>query len=195
MSIVNTSNHFSPVGSMNSDFNIENIAIEKLTEEHDAYNFDCGDKDLNEFIQEDALTEKYEGWNQTYVAVQKGTKKILGFFAISNDSFAITLEVKKEKEKPYPQIPATKIGRLAVDKDYQNKGMGKFLVKYAIGFVTDQICKNTGCRYITVDSYPDKVEWYLKNFPFVENTIIKEDSRPCINLILDLKNMAEKLTK
>jgi len=182
--------------SENKKLLLSQIKIERLSKEHDTFDFDCEDKDLNDFIKNDALNEKYEGWNQTYVATFKGENKVVGFFAISNDSFDIVTKIKEGKNKPYPSIPATKIGRLAVDKSFQNKGVGEYIVKYAIGFIIDQICKNIGCRYITLDAYSGKVEWYKKHFQFTENTLIKDDGETsCINLILDLKTFAEKLKK
>jgi len=183
-----------------SEFCLEQIEIQKLSSEHNTLDFDCydgyeEDKDLNDFIKNDALNERYEGWNQTYVAIKKGTKDVVGFFSISNESFEVRPEIKKEKNKPYQQIPATKIARLAVDNNHQNKGLGTFLVKFAIGFIVDQICKNSGCRYITVDAYPHRVDWYKNHFDFTENVIVETNSNRCINLILDLKDFEKKLKK
>ena len=180
---------------------MDGIVIEPLTPEHRVDGFDCHtgheeDADLNDFIKNDALNEKYEGWNKTYVAVSAGTKDVLGFFTISNDSFQVKPDVKSSKHKPYFQVPATKIGRLAVDKRYQQKGLGKFLVRYAIGFVVDQICRHTGCRYITLDAYPYRVGWYLKNFPFRVNTFaVSAVGTGCVNIILALKDFPERLAK
>lgn len=186
--------------SLNKSNFIDTLSIERLTETHSVLDFDCStgypdDVDMNDFIKNDALNEEYEGWNNTYVVVKKGESKVLGFFAISNDSFEIKPQLKKDLGKPYQKIPAQKIGRIAVDKNHQKKGIGCFMMEYAIGFITDKIAKNTGCRYITLDAYPHRVEWYKQHFQFTENTIIKHNSTKTVNLILDLKSFAEDLKK
>jgi len=174
--------------------------IERLNDEHDISEFDCfskyeEDKDLNDFIKNDALEQKNEGWNSTYVAVKKRSKKVLAFFALSPDSFKIKDNIKKEKNKPRLQIPAIKIGRLAVDKTCQNKGVGKFLVKYAIGYIIKEIVPLIGGMYITLDAYPHMSEWYNKKFNFRENTLIKYKGTRYINLILPLKDFPEKINE
>lgn len=178
--------------NQNQPLNFNQILIEPLNTTHLTKYFDCytgykEDLDMNDFLRNDALNEKYEGWNQTYVATIKGNNQVVGFFSIATDSFKVKPTIKNEQGKPYYQVPATKIARIAVDKNYQNKGLGSFMIRYAIGFIIEQIAKNAGCRYITLDSYPQRVEWYKKNFFFKENTMIKENKNNFVNLILDLK--------
>lgn len=178
--------------NQNQPLDFNQILIESLNTTHLTNCFDCytgykEDLDMNDFLKNDALNEKYEGWNQTYVAKIKGNNQVIGFFSIATDSFKVKPTIKNEQGKPYYQVPATKIARIAVDKNYQNKGLGSFMIRYAIGFIIEQIAKNAGCRYITLDSYPQRVEWYKKNFFFKENTMIKENKNNFVNLILDLK--------
>ncbi len=171
-----------------------NLEMELLTAEHNTKDFDCDtnefeeDKDLNDFIKKDALPQKEGGWNKTYVLVEKGKKDIFGFFAVAPDKFKVEEEAKREGKKPYWTIPAFKIGRLAVDKNYRGKGMGPFLVRYAMGLIIKEICPKVGGMYITLDSYPHRVDWYKKHFNFRENTLIKQDGSEYVNLIFPIKD-------
>ncbi len=64
--------------------------------------------------------------------------------------------------------PAAKIGRLAVDKDFQDQGIGTFLIK---SLVQSFIRKNkTGCQFITVDAINDNTQRTIK---FYENNGFK----------------------
>jgi len=169
------------------------LQIEQLTKEHDVSNFDCfsgydEDLDLNDFIKNDALKQKEEGWNRTYVATEIGSKKVIGFFAIAQDSFRVKNDLKEEHGKPYWQIPAIKIGRLAVDKQYHGLGVGKFILSYAIGYITKEIYPKLGGLYITLDSYPHRVNWYKEKFNFRQNTLIKQGETTYQNLILPIKD-------
>ncbi|MFH1225516.1 MAG: hypothetical protein V1676_06970 [Candidatus Diapherotrites archaeon] len=182
---------------MSEELHASCLVVEPFTEEHDVSAFDCfsghaGDRDLNDFIKNDALAQKEEGWNRTYVAVQKGGKKVMGFFALSQDAITIDRETRRRRGKDYGKIPAIKIGRLAVDKACQNKGVvGPFLVCYAMGFIVKKIVPLVGGMYITLDSYPHRAEWYKKKFNFRENTLIKQDGATYVNLIFPIKDFRE----
>lgn len=162
--------------------------ITPLCEEHNTIDFDCGDKDLNEFIKKDALKQKKEGWNTTYVATEIGCKKVIGFFALSQDSITISSETKRKFGNEYTSIPAIKIGRFAVDKKYQNKGIGQYILKYAIGFIIQNICPLIGGIYITLDAYSNKSEWYKKHFNFRKNTLIEYNGTHFESLIFPIKD-------
>ncbi len=171
----------------------ESLEIEPLTEQHDIKDFDCfrgnkEDYELNDFIQHDALPQKKEGWNTTYVAVKIGSKKVVGFFALSPDMISIGKDTQRKLGKFYRDIPAIKVGRLAVDKAYKGQKIGEFLVRYAIGHIVDKICPLIGGMYITIDSYRHWVVWYETHFNFRENTLIKNDGVEYVNLIFPIKD-------
>ncbi len=176
-----------------------NIEFSFLTAWHDVSAFDCftgheEDKDLNDFIKNDALAQKDEGWNATYVATEKGDKKVVGFFALSPDSISINAKKQGELGKEYRNIPAVKIGRFAVDKNFQGKGIGTEMLRYAIGHIIEKICPNLGGMYVTLDSYPHRAQWYKSNFGFKENTLIDNHSTRFVNLIYPIKEFKARQT-
>lgn len=168
------------------------VKVDPINEKHSVTNFDCGDNRLNDFIINDALKQKNDGWNTTYVATQKNSSEVIGFFALKGDSISLTRNAQKEFNKDYSDIPAIKIGRFAVDKKYQNKGIGKYLMEYAIGFIVKEVCPLIGGIYITLDTYPDKVKWYEKNFKYKKNTLISFENERFVNSIFPIKNYKTK---
>ena len=72
--------------------------------------------------------------------MEKGGKNVLGYYTLS--SFGINLadlpEETAKKLPRYPLVPATLLGRLAVDKDHQGKGLGEFLLMDALHRSLDQ---------------------------------------------------------
>jgi len=164
------------------------LEINPITEVHDSSDFDCCDEDLNDFIKNDALKQKIDGWNTTYIATEIGSKKIIGFFALAIDSISLSPDARKNLRKEYRDIPAIKIGRFAVDEKFQNKGVGQQMMKYAMGFIVQEICPKIGGMYITLDAYQHKANWYKKYFNYRENTLIPNNDSYLVNMIFPIKD-------
>jgi GNAT superfamily N-acetyltransferase len=60
-------------------------------------------------------------------------------------------------------LPAVKIGRLAVDKQFQSNGIGSSVLDFIKGWFTEG--NKTGCRFIVIDALnkPDTLNFYSKN--------------------------------
>lgn len=132
-------------------------------------NFDCGDRDLNEFIRRDSFAYDEKMLAKTYVVVFRG--EIAGFFSICTDAIRLSKEERFEEfgiAKPHPDYPAVKIARLAVSLKRKGQGIGSFMTTFAIGKAI-QISKEAGCRYVTVDAYPEQSSFYGKKCGFVTN--------------------------
>jgi ribosomal protein S18 acetylase RimI-like enzyme len=63
------------------------------------------------------------------------------------------------------KYPAAKIGRLAVNKEFQNYGIGTMIIKSLVASFTSG--NKTGCQFLTVDALNDKeqrvIRFYEKN--------------------------------
>jgi GNAT superfamily N-acetyltransferase len=149
---------------MKSEISPYDIIIEKIEENHDITCFDCVDHDLNEFLKNDAKFQMKSKINVTYVC--KYDKKIIAFFTLANDAIKINPRDKKRIGIKYPDFPALKIGRLAVDRRYERKGFGTLIIYWVAG-LAQECSKYIGVRFISVDSYKDSRTLYDKN-QFVE---------------------------
>ncbi|MDQ3386081.1 MAG: GNAT family N-acetyltransferase [Actinomycetota bacterium] len=67
-----------------------------------------------------------------YVLYDAVEARISGYYTLSSLSVELPEDTKRGLAK-YPQYPATLIGRLAVDKDYQRQGLGGRLLLDALG--------------------------------------------------------------
>ncbi len=146
----------------------DELRIVPLTDRHNITSFDSKSAELNEFLKVDALKDQDNMIGKTYLCFWK--EGIAGFITLLAD----TLEVHAVYENDgidgyrYHKYPAIKIARLAVDKRYERKGIGRFLLLASIG-KTISISKEIGCRYITVDSKKDSIGFYEKHdFKIVE---------------------------
>jgi len=154
---------------MEGKININELDIVKLSIGFDLSVFDCGDTDLNSFLKDEALLYQNGSLAITYLCLYKN--QIVGYFSLSSD--AIRLDIVEKESMPEPkrrlgEYPAIKIGRLAVHNNFRKHGIGTFLVNAAMGKISDEIIKEIGCRFVTVDAYEQAIEFYRK-LGFVQN--------------------------
>ncbi len=63
-----------------------NPTIESLTKHHNRVNFDCGEESLNSFLKQFARQNDERGLGKTFVAAEKETSEILGYYTLSSGS-------------------------------------------------------------------------------------------------------------
>jgi len=132
------------------------IDEEKITN----LDFDCRDEELNDFIYKDALNHLYENLAVTYLCLLDDI--VVGFVSISNASIKINKEHKKKMKFQYPEFPSARIGRVAIDKKYNGKGIGSCIIKWVFGKCED-IGEDIGIRFVSVDAYDESIMFYEKN--------------------------------
>lgn len=141
-----------------------------ISDVHDLKAFDCGDNDLNDFLRNDCLSYGEYCLSHRRIALHEG--RVVGFITLLADSIILKTPEKKRLFAFYCKLmyfPAVKIGRLGIALDRQRDGMGRALLRYAIGVAVRMNQElNVGCRFITVDAYPKSIAWYEKN-GFVRN--------------------------
>jgi GNAT superfamily N-acetyltransferase len=172
-----------------SSIELSELEIKKITPEDDLKVFNCGDEDLNEFIQDDAINQMSAKINVTYLCRYKG--HIVAFFTLSADSIKINtddLEGYKDKDIPYKEFPAIKIGRLAVCNPFQSKGIGTKLILLIVGQAF-AISEHIGVRYVSVDAYTGSIDFYKKRY-FTE--FIHDGERRTVQMYLDILKLEQK---
>jgi len=137
-----------------------NYNLVQLSSKTKVSDFDCGNQDLNEFIQEDALKNQ-NIWLSVTMTLEGDDGSLLGFYTITPDTLhkgRIDI-TDKIAEYPYQKYPAIKLARLAVDKRYQGKGIGDRLMKEFFMHAW-KFAMQGGGRFITVDAKNTAVSFY-----------------------------------
>ena len=96
--------------------------------------------------------------------------KKIGFVSIAADSLKLNFDEKQSyniHQKKLEDVPAVKLARLAVNKIFQKQGIGTNILKWVIGYVLE-CSEMVAIRFITVDAYHDKLNFYQK-FIFLVN--------------------------
>jgi len=142
--------------------------------------FDCGDCDLNDFFNNDAIHYRNQLLGQTYFFRLKETNEIVCAFSLSADSIKTHLlpgsrrkRVKEHipHEKSLQSYPALLIGRMGVSTNWNGQGLGSKLINYIRYFCLSKYPYLA--RFLVVDAYNTQgvLNFYQKNdFIFVFST-------------------------
>lgn len=95
--------------------------IEKLQSRHAVDAFDCGNQDLNRFLQQYALPNQGSGASTTYVGLADHT--VIGFYSLAVGSVEYDQASERvSKGLAHHPIPVMLLARLAVDQHWHNQG-------------------------------------------------------------------------
>lgn len=170
------------------EFDFSQVQAVRLSRVYDLSKFDCGDKDINEFLKQDAIIYQDKKIAATTLFIYR--EEVIGFFSTAADSIKLKLEEKQGHfvdGKPIHEFPAIKIARLGRDIKYKNQNIGLSILKKAIGHILE-CSEMTAVRFVTVDAYPQRVAWY-EQLRFVRNLdtkYIKRDNH--VSMRYDLFN-------
>ncbi|MDX1923060.1 MAG: GNAT family N-acetyltransferase [Alphaproteobacteria bacterium] len=141
-------------------------APEKLSDEHDISTFDCGEDTLNDWLRRHALKNQAEGASRTFVICEQG--KVIGFYCLAMG--AVTREQstgRLSRGMPSP-VPMALLGRLAIDINHQEQGLGRGLLRDAI-LRTVQASENFGVRGMFVHALSPEAKRFYENCGFQES--------------------------
>jgi GNAT superfamily N-acetyltransferase len=139
---------------------------------HDTSRFDGGKIPLNDWLRYRAL--KAEGKSaRCYVACVKNSVK--GFYCLSAGAVQHEGAPRKLRRNMPNPTPIVIIGRLAVDKSYQGKGLGRALLKDALLRLT-RASDLVGARAVLVhavdqDAVPFYARYGFRAFPIGNQTL------------------------
>lgn len=197
---------------------IKQSKLEKLSSSYNDYisNFDClnldeieyfkkehggkkakkikdHSKDINNFLINEALDEQEQGLNTTHLLLKEDDNFILGFISLCSDSIRLEMKEIEEEHCCYANIPALKIARLGIHKDYQHNKLGQFLIKYTVNLAAKSR-DDMGIKFITVDCYKHRLSYYERN-GFVINNLQAPDrqSHHPISLRLNVDKYLDSL--
>jgi ribosomal protein S18 acetylase RimI-like enzyme len=110
------------------------LIIEPLSGSHDRKAFTCSVPALDRYIREQASQDVKRRVGNCFVAVDRDVGAIAGYYTLAAASVPVaSLPEDQTKRLPhYPILPATLIGRLAVDSRYQGRRVGSALIVDAL---------------------------------------------------------------
>lgn len=136
---------------------------ERLSPEHDLSSFDSGEPFLDEWLRRRSLQNELNGASRTYVAC--AGKRVVGFYCLAAGAVAHSQVSAKVKRNMPDPVPVMVIGRLAVDKAYQGRGLGVGLLRDAI-LRTIQVSEIAGIRAILIHAKTEAAKRFYERSGF-----------------------------
>jgi GNAT superfamily N-acetyltransferase len=141
--------------------------IEPLGKKHDRVVFSCGIDSLDTYFQKRASQETKKKIATTFVMVEGLTSAVIGYYTLSATSILFTdLPDETARKLPkYPNVPATLLGRLAIDSRYQGRGYGELLITDALRRAL-QATTEVASYAVVVDAINERARSFYEQYEF-----------------------------
>jgi GNAT superfamily N-acetyltransferase len=133
-----------------------------IGKQHDRAAFDCGDSDLNLYLQKFARQNHESGGAKCFIAAPSDAPaRVLGFYTLSPASieYSRTPALAKKGLARY-DVPVFRLDRLAVDRTVQGRGLGGALLLRAADRCL-RVARDVGGVALLIDAKNDRAaRWY-----------------------------------
>jgi GNAT superfamily N-acetyltransferase len=138
---------------------------ETLSPIHSVERFDCGEAALDDYLKKYALQNQAGGAARVYVVVLD--TQVIGYYSLSAGSIEATAaspRLVKGLARNQP-IPIVLLGRLAVDRTQQGRGLGTLLLRDAVlRFL--QAAEIIGARALLIHAKSEKLAQFYARYGF-----------------------------
>lgn len=141
---------------------------EKLNSLHQVENFDSGNSQLDDWLKHRAWKNELEGASRTYVLCVG--EVVVAYYCLANGAVAQTIATGRVRRNMPDPIPVMVIGRLAVDCQWQNQGIGAAMLRDAI-LRTLQAAEIAGIRAILVHAISEDAKLFYQKYGFAASEI------------------------
>ena len=142
------------------------VSIKDVQQKSKLKKFDCGTEVLNNFLSRYSLKNDTLGIGKTFAAFNEN-EDIVGYFTLATAQvvFEDVPDEYRNKLPKYP-IPALRIARLAVSKNLQGKGIGRWMLTQAFIKII-HVADITGLYFIIVDAKETSKSFY-EHYGFIK---------------------------
>lgn len=172
----------------NQKLQLDEIKIERINSSHNLDNFQSYEKELVDFLKEDAFDNQQKQISTTYLWFLK-TGELIGYISLLNDRINLEGDLKeifRKKNVAYHSLPALKIGRLCVDNRFLRRNVGTLMISFAIKTAQDIFNQYSGCRFVVLDAKSSKTFNPIYFYKKIGFNVLKERKKGTIPMYLDL---------
>ena len=132
-------------------------APEPIGTSHKIGDFTSGVGSLDEWLKRRALANQASGAARTFVVCE--ADKVVGYYALASGAVRVAAALGRFRRNMPDPIPIVVLGRLAVDRSYQGRSLGRALVRDAARRVVNA-AEAIGIRGILVHAISDDAKAY-----------------------------------
>jgi GNAT superfamily N-acetyltransferase len=138
---------------------------ELLADHHDLENFASGEAPLDDWLRRRARANQLSGASRTYVVSEDN--RVVGYYALASGAVAIEVVPGRFRRNMPNPVPIVILGRLAVDRAWQGRGLGRGLFRDAAQRVV-QAADAIGIRGILVHAISEQARKFYLGLGFDE---------------------------
>lgn len=149
--------------------------IDRLAKQ-DRTTFDCGNENLNRYLQRQAGQDQRKRYAVCFLAVEEETGRVAGYYTLSSGSLDLDRLPKEDARRlpRYPAVPLVTIGRLAVELRFQGTGLARWILADAYKRVKNS---DVGAFALAVDAIDGEAESFYLRYGFIKVQSRKENER------------------
>jgi GNAT superfamily N-acetyltransferase len=141
-------------------------APEPLNERHVLDEFECGELTLDEWLRRRALANQVSGASRTFVTCRGA--HVVGYYALAAGGITSSEAPGRVRRNMPDPIPVMVLGRLAVDRREQGKGLGALLLRDAVAR-TRRLAQEMGMVGLLVHAISQDAKRFYQHWGFVES--------------------------
>jgi GNAT superfamily N-acetyltransferase len=138
-------------------------APEPLSPRHDCSAFTCGRAILDTWLKQRALANQASGASRTFVVCDP--HRIVAYYALASSAVAVEAATARLRRNMPDPIPVVVLARLAVDRAYQGRGLGRALLQDA-GRRVLAAADSIGIRGLLVHALDDSAKAFYERLGF-----------------------------
>lgn len=139
------------------------LAPTALAETHDLELFQSGNESLDQWLKRRARANQISGASRTYVVTDGA--RVVGYYCLSSGGLDLVEAPGGIRSNMPDPIPMAILGRLAVDLNWQGKGLGVALLQDAV-LRTGEAAAILGIRGILVHAISDDAKAFYEHYGF-----------------------------
>ena len=171
------------------------LRFDPFRERDQVRKFDSGEPDLDDFLNTEEV-EEYERENLGHTTLVFYDGELVAYYTISSDGLRAEYvdarklsasHVKKSAQR-IEAYPALKIGRFAVQRNWQSRGIGRLLIRRIAAIA---VTTQPAVRLIILNAKPKAVPFYQKAGFVLTNEVRRERGRVNRTMYLDVLSIQD----
>jgi GNAT superfamily N-acetyltransferase len=154
----------------------------------DLAKFDSGEPSLDEWLRRQALINAASGASRTFVTTSED--RVVGYYALAAGAVERASASGKVRRNQPQMVPIIVLGRLAVDRNHQGRGVGSHLLRDAI-IRSVRIADQLGVRAILVHALNEEARQFYLRYDFETSPT---DDLHLFLLIKDAQELVDRIT-
>jgi len=136
---------------------------EPLNDAHELNDFFCGIASLDDWLKKRARPNQVSGASRTFVVTDN--HKAVGYYALASGAITVEASVGRFRRNMPDPIPVAILGRLAIDRSQQGRGLGRAMFRdcaLRVAHAADTI----GIRGIVVHAISEQAKAFYQALGF-----------------------------